>query len=506
MDKLALPAYDLLPETQAFLKQGTLKMLIGGDWVEAQSGETIDVFDPATGEKIIEVAAGGAEEIDLAVQAARKAFENPNWSRMSPTERGKLMWKLADLLEENAALFQELEVLDNGMTIVAARMAMFPFCSDMIRYYAGWPTKITGRTLPTDPTRYGLEKEALTYTLREPLGVVGTITPWNYPLGMLTMKLGPALATGCTLVMKPAELTPMTAVLLGRLIQQAGFPEGVVNIVSGKGETAGAALAAHAGVDKIAFTGSTEVGKIIVKAATGNLKKVSLELGGKSPFIVFPDAILEEVIPATVRASYFLQGQNCMAATRLFAHEDIYDRFVEGVSQLVKKFVVGPGMNPESTMGPLISSEQRNRVMDFVESGKQEGAELVVGGSKIDGPGYFIEPTLFSCPTDELRIVRNEIFGPVICVERFGNDDLDALARRANNTMYGLSGSVWTQNLSLAHRMARRIDSGQVGINCHAPLDVTHPFGGNKQSGWGREFGEEALDMYLKTKSITAVT
>ena len=492
--------YDLLDETRAFISEPT-KLLINGDWVASDSGKTNDVFDPATGKVFCEAYMGGASDIDKAVNAARAAFENPAWSRMPAYERQRLMWRLADLMEENAQLFNELEVLDNGLPMQIAQMGMFPFCSNLIRYYAGWCTKIAGDTLPSSPFGLAPDEEVLTYTLKEPIGVVGAITPWNFPVGMLVLKLGPALATGCTLVIKPAEQTPLTAALLGRLIQEAGFPDGVVNIVNGHGEEAGAALSAHDGVDKISFTGSTQVGKLIINAATGNLKKVSLELGGKSPVVVFPDADFEKAIPGALRAAFFLQGQNCMAGTRLFVHEKAYDPFIEGLAEAMNFFKLGPGMDMETNLGPLISATQKERVMGFIDKGQQEGAELVRGGGAPDLPGYFVEPTLFSCPNGELTIVKNEIFGPVLCAERFGDDDLDEIAARANSTIYGLSGSVWTKDLSTAHKLAKRIDSGQVGINVHAALDPATPFGGNKQSGWGREFGKEALDLYLKVKS-----
>jgi len=496
--------YDLMNETRSFVGE-TTKLMINGEFVASDSGKTIDVIDPATGKVFAQAYMGGKSDIDKAVKAARAAFENPTWSRMPSHERQRLMLRLADLMEENAKLFNELEVIDNGLPMQIASMGMFPFCSNMIRYYAGWATKISGDTLPSSPFGLPPDAETLTYTLKEPIGVVGAITPWNFPVGMLVLKLGPALATGCTMVIKPAEQTPMTAALVAKLIKEAGFPDGVVNFVNGFGEEAGAALADHPDVDKISFTGSTAVGKKIIHASTGNLKKVSLELGGKSPVVVFPDADFEQAIPGALRAAFFLQGQNCMAGTRLFVHEKIYDQFVGGLSEAMNFFKLGPGMDPETTLGPLISATQKERVMGFIDSGQQEGAELVRGGGSPDSPGYFVEPTLFSCPSGELNIVKNEIFGPVLCAERFGDEDLDEIARRANSTIYGLSGSVWTRDLSTAHRMARRIDSGQVGINVHAALDPATPFGGNKQSGWGREFGKEALDLYVKVKAVTAV-
>jgi phenylacetaldehyde dehydrogenase len=476
-------------------------LFIGGKWHPAASGKRIDVFDPATGEKIATSADGGAQDIDAAVKAARAAFEGP-WSKLTAAERGKILWKIADLIEQNAQALIELEILDNGLPMPLAQYIVYGVVPDFFRYYAGWPTKIVGQTIPAAPQgkRPG---EAFTFTLREPIGVVGAITPWNSPLPMAMLKIAPALATGCTLVLKPAELTPLTAIRLVELCHEAGVPEGVVNLVTGYGETAGAALAAHPDVDKIAFTGSTEVGKAIVRAAAGNLKKVTLELGGKSPVIVFPDADLEQVIPGAARACFFLQGQNCMAGTRLFAHEKVHDEVVEGVARIAKAMKLGPGLDPASEFGPLISREQRERVSGFVEAGRREGGELVCGGRSPARAGYFFEPTVFARMRSDMTPVKNEIFGPVLCVQSFGDDDLERVAREANSTIYGLSGSVWTRDIGRAMQLVRRIDSGQVSVNMHAAIDPAVPFGGNKQSGWGREFGQEGLEPYLKTKGVT---
>ena len=433
--------------------------------------------------------------------AARAAFTGP-WAKFTAAERGKVLWKLADLVERHAQELIELEILDNGLPLPVAQYVVHHVVPDFFRYYAGWPTKIEGATIPAAPQgrRPG---EVLSFTLREPLGVVGAITPWNAPLPMLMVKLAPALAAGCTLVLKPAELTPLTALRMAELCAEAGVPDGVVNVVTGLGETAGAALAAHPRVDKIAFTGSTEVGRLIVKAAVGNLKKVSLELGGKSPVIVFADAALEQVIPGAARACFFLQGQNCMAGTRLYVHEKVHDQVVAGVANIARSMQMGHGLDPASQFGPLISTEQRERVRGFVEAGRREGGELVCGGGVPSRPGYFFEPTVFARMRPDMTPVKSEIFGPVLCVQAFGDQDLERVAAEANDTIYGLSGSVWTRDIGLAMQMVRRIDSGQVSVNMHAALDPAMPFGGNKQSGWGREFGKEGLDSYLKTKGVS---
>lgn len=494
-------ATPLSPATADFLSKRH-RMLIGGEWEDAASGKTIDVFDPASENRIAVVPAGEAADINRAVAAARHAFDGGPWPRMAPSERSKLLWKLAELIEANGQKLTEVEILDNGMPLNPAGGMAVPLAAGMFRYYAGWPSKILGDTIPVDPPMSGVE--VLTYTRKEPIGVVGQITPWNYPLGMAAMKLGPALAAGCTVVLKPAEQAPLSALILGELIQDAGFPPGVVNIVTGFGETAGAALTAHPDVDKVAFTGSTEVGRIILKAAAGNLKKVSLELGGKSPFIIFPDANLERAIPAAAFAAFFLQGQNCMCGSRIFAHRKIYDMVVEGVAAVAKTMKIGPGLDPANMIGPLISAEQLARVQGYVAAGPKEGATLVTGGKRLERKGYFMEPTVFANANRAMKIVREEIFGPVTAVQPFDTDDLEAIARLANDTDYGLVGSVWTRDLATAHKLAARVKAGTMGINTHGLAGINAPFGGYKQSGWGREFGKESLDLYLETKTVVA--
>jgi len=475
------------------------KMLIDGKWVDAISGETFPVEDPSTEEVITHVPAGNKLDVDRAVEAARRALESGPWGRLSPGDRSKLIWRLGDLLEKHVDEFAEIESLDNGKPVANARRDDVPGAASMFHYMAGWPQRLSGETLPVSSPG-----DWHAYTLREPVGVVGQIIPWNFPLGMLAWKVAPALAAGCTIVLKPAEQTPLSALRFGELVQEAGIPDGVVNIVTGYGETAGAALAEHPDVNKVAFTGSTEVGKRIVRAAAGNLKRVSLELGGKSPAIVFPDADLDLAIAGTANAIFYNQGQTCTAASRLFAHRSIYDQVVEGVSVAASKVKIGHGLDPTVNFGPLVSKEQQQRVSDFLDSSRSEGAEVVTGGNVIGTRGYFVEPTVLAQTNRNMRVVREEIFGPVVCVQSFDDDDLEAVARFANDTEYGLSASVWTQNLRVAHLMARKIKAGTVCINTHNYADPAWPFGGTKQSGWGREMGKEVMESYTELKSIAA--
>jgi phenylacetaldehyde dehydrogenase len=475
------------------------RMLIDGRFVSAASGKTFPVYNPATGEEITRVPEAEAQDVDNAVAAARRAFDDGPWSRMSSSERGKLLWKLADLLETNLEEVAEIESLDNGKPYSVARVADLPLAIDMFRYMAGWATKIGGSTLS-----FGTPGAFHSYTLREPIGVVGQIIPWNFPLLMAAWKLAPALAAGCTIVLKVAEQTPLSALRLAELIEQAGFPAGVVNVLTGFGEGAGAPLAAHPLVDKIAFTGSTEVGKLIVKASAGNLKKVSLELGGKSPAIIFPDADLERAIPGTASAIFFNQGQCCCAGSRLMIHEKIYDKVLQGVSDIASGINMGAGLDPNTQMGPLVSEEQFEKVTGYIDSGVSEGARVAAGGKRHGDRGYFVQPTVLTNTKPNMKVVREEIFGPVVCAESFSDADLDRVARDANNTVFGLASSVWTRDLSTAHKMARRIRSGTVWINCHNVFDASLPFGGYKQSGWGREMGEEVLHNYTEIKAVTA--
>jgi phenylacetaldehyde dehydrogenase len=463
----------------------------------------IRVVDPATGELIAEVPNNAQAAVDRAVARARQSFESGVWRGQPGSERAKIMWRIADLIEERLERLVDVEARNNGMSRVFAR-AMIKAGAEMFRYYSGWCTKIHGQAtdLLVGGGLVGGGAEYHAYTLLEPIGVAGLIIPWNGPFYSAAGKLAPALAAGCSSVLKPAEETPLTALELGEILAQAGVPAGVVNILTGDGETTGAALASHPGVDKIAFTGSTETGKLIVAAARGNLKRVTLELGGKSPVIIYADADLSRAIPGAAIGIFTNSGQACTAGSRVFAHRDVYREVVQGIAAAGKALRLGGSNDPNADIGPLISARQLERVTRFVEEGRRDGATIVSGGKPLDRTGFFFEPTVVTDVRTDMRLYREEIFGPVVIITPF--DDEAAVIAEANNTDYGLAAAIWTRDISRAHRLAKRIDAGTVWINCQVVFDPSMPFGGFKQSGWGHEYGWKGLEIYLKTKSVCA--
>ncbi len=486
--------------TEAFVATPR-QLFVNGQWTDAASGKTFETPNPATGETLASIAEGDRADIDRAVQAARSAFDDGPWSRMTPAERGRIIWKIGDLIYEHIDELAQLESLDNGKPYAVAKVADVTLSADMFHYMAGWATKIEGNTINISvPYMPGANFHS--YTLREPVGVVGQIIPWNFPLLMAAWKLAPALATGCTVVLKPAEQTSLTALRLAELIAEAGLPDGVVNVVTGFGETTGAALAAHPDVDKVAFTGSTDVGKLIVHAAAGNLKKVSLELGGKSPNIVFEDA-QDSAIEGSANAIFFNHGQCCVAGSRLFVHQNRFDEVVGGVAEIAKAIKLGSGLEASTQMGPMVSEEQFNRVNGFLESGQAEGATALAGGGRFGDRGFFIEPTVLINTHGNMKVVKEEIFGPVVVAEPFS--DLDEIAAKANDTPFGLGAGIWTRDISKAHALAKKLRAGSVYVNCYNVFDAALPFGGYKQSGWGREMGHEVLNNYTEVKAVTTL-
>jgi aldehyde dehydrogenase (NAD+) len=471
------------------------KLLINGQWANSVSGKTFPTINPSTAEVITQVAEADAADVDKAVTAARAAFDKGPWRKMSAAQRGNLLYKLADLIEKHADELAQLESLDNGKPYHVARAADLPLTIACYRYFAGWADKIQGKTIPVQGNYF-------TYTKHEPVGVVGQIIPWNFPLLMQAWKLGPALSTGCTVVMKPAEQTPLSALRVGELALEAGFPPGVLNLLPGYGPTAGAALARHMDVDKVAFTGSTEVGHLIMKAsAESNLKRVTLELGGKSPNIVFADADMDEAIEGAHFALFFNQGQCCCAGSRLFVEEKCYDEFVERSVARAKKRTVGNPFDKNTEQGPQVDQDQFNKVMSYIDAGKKENAKMLTGGGRVGDKGYFIEPTVFADVQDNMKIAQEEIFGPVMSILKF--KDLDEVVERANKSLYGLAAAVWTKDISKAHSIAASVRAGTVWVNCYDVFDAGAPFGGFKQSGIGRELGEYSLANYTEVKTVT---
>jgi aldehyde dehydrogenase (NAD+) len=481
--------------TQEVAVPTATKLLINNRWVDSELGETLSTVNPATGEEICRVAAASAPDVDKAVSAARVAFDRGPWRRMHASERGRLLARLADLIEAHADELARLESLDNGKPVAVARRVDVAKTIACYRYFAGWADKIQGRTIPIDGDYF-------CYTRHEPVGVVGQIIPWNYPMLMQAWKLAPALATGNTVILKPAEQTPLSALRIGELILEAGFPEGVVNILPGFGPTAGAAIARHMGIDKVAFTGSTEVGRLVMEAAArSNIKRVTLELGGKSPNIIFADTEMDEAVEGAHTGLFSNQGQICCAGSRVFVEQSVYDLFLEKSVTRASRRVVGNPLDPGTEHGPQVDREQMDKVLGYIDSGQVEGATLACGGRRIGDRGYFVEPTVFADVQDGMRIAREEIFGPVMSIIAFRT--LDEVIDRANNSAYGLAAGVWTRDIKKAHAVANRVRAGTVWVNCYNVLDTRAPFGGFKQSGIGRELGEYGLQQYTEVKTVT---
>ena len=481
----------MITKEEVKIKPG--KLFIDGKWVDSVSGKTFDTLNPATEEVITSIAEGDSADIDLAVTAARKAFEDGPWGKTDARERGRILLRVMDLIEKNKDELALLETLDNGKPISETTNADLPLVIDCLLYYAGWADKIHGETIP-------VRGEFFNYTLREPVGVVGQIIPWNFPLLMAAWKIAPAIACGNTVVLKPAEQTPLTALRLGEICQEAGLPDGVLNIVPGYGPTAGAALAEHMDVDKIAFTGEYTTGRIIMQAASKNLKRVSLELGGKSPNIVFADSDIDSAVAGAMTGIFFNQGEVCCAGSRLFLERSIHDEFVDKLSSRASSLSVGNPEDAGTQMGAQVSKEQFDKILGYIDTGKQEGAKLVTGGERCGEKGYFIRPTIFDAVDNNMKIAREEIFGPVVSAITF--DDVDDMVMQSNRSVYGLAAAVWTRDIKKAHRLARDLKAGTIWINTYNSFDAASPFGGFKQSGFGRELGIHALELYTQVKSV----
>jgi phenylacetaldehyde dehydrogenase len=472
-------------------------LFINNEWVRSTHGATIVVEDPSTGKEISRVVDASDADVDRAVAAARAAFDDGRWSNLPANKRERIINRLADLIEANAAEFAELEAIDVGKPVGFAKMVDIPASVDHLRYMAGWASKIGGEVM--DPQ--GLPRgTTFSYVAREPVGVAAQIIPWNFPMIMATLKISPALAAGCTLILKPAEQTSLTALRLADLVAEAGFPPGVVNVITGNGHTAGDRLVKHPDVDKVAFTGSTEIGKLINRNATDTLKRVSLELGGKSPVIVMPDVNLEEAVPGAAGAIFFNSGQICIAGSRLYAHRSIFDKMVEGIAGATAFWKPRPSLDPQAHMGPLVSKEQKDKVMGYIAAGKRDGASVAVGGDAPASDGYYVNPTVLVNVKPGMSVVREEIFGPVVVAQRF--DELDEVAKAANDTSYGLAAAVWTKDLRTMHRLASKLKAGTIWGNCHAVIDPALPFGGFKQSGFGREQARQGIESYTELKTV----
>ncbi|NVK42024.1 MAG: aldehyde dehydrogenase family protein [Oceanospirillaceae bacterium] len=493
--KAYLDRYQVSQATRDFLARAP-RMFIGGQWLKAGDGAVTDVIEPSTGGVLTQIPEGTVEDLDRAVAAARYQFDEGPWSQLKPLERERLLHRLADLLEANADELAEIESIDMGKSVAQARDVDIQGTIDTFRYFAGWASKIHGRS--AEPA--SLPGSYVAYTRKEAVGVVGSIIPWNFPLQTMAWKLGAALAVGCTVVVKPAELTSLSTLRFAELVQQAGIPDGVVNIVTGRGSVVGAAMSSHPGIDKVTFTGSTPVGQTVGRAALDDMKRVTLELGGKSPVLVFDDVDIEATAEAVAQGIFFNSGQVCDAGSRLYVQEAIYDRFLEALADYVKGLKVAPGLDPDCFISPMVSAKQQDSVLGYIEAGKQEGARLVFGGEVPQGPGFFVTPTLFADCRNDMKIVQEEIFGPVLVSQSFSNEE--EVVALANDSIYGLAAAIYSNDLNRVHRLIPQLKAGSVYVNAHSTIDPAMPFGGYKQSGVGRDLGPEQLDSLLETKSV----